>query len=322
MSFRLRFRTLYLCLAITLVLGGLNPPLAQSKSFCFAKLISWFKPASALELAQQSVLRGHLQEAVFLFKKAGDVDRAAALENQIQRSLRDEDIVSSELLGTGSSSPELITTQSGVRAVKKLDRAFDGANANSEVAVYALDQYFDGVFNVPVTVKRTLNGKTYSLQAYVETAQIGLPSDTSPNLEFLDFIIDNTDRFGGTNLLLTKEKIRVPIDHGLGFRTSESLRRGWHQKESPWSRVLALNCYDKYSGRMNRKCMQEIVVQSLPDRAVYKKFKETSDAEFTRLFSSLLDEDELKIFLKRKAYFIGTAEEYLKTNGYPVHRKP
>lgn len=93
---------------------------------------------------------------------------------------------------------------------------------NKEKAAYLFSKHL-GFDMVPPTVVREINGKTGSIQEFVEDAQLGkevsrndISKEEKVKLKTFDFLIQNWDRHDG-NYLVKNGKITA-IDHGEAFK--------------------------------------------------------------------------------------------------------
>ncbi len=149
-------------------------------------------------------------------------------------------VIGARALGRGSTSPQLLVLEKDGdtrRGIFKTVQNKDGTDRyQHEVAAYRLDRAL-GLKMVPVTVLRTLNGETGSLQAWVDAA-LDLEAADGYNLEFFetegkisqlelgrifDALIGNSARKPADILgLVNREKVLL-IDHSKAFSTSPDL---------------------------------------------------------------------------------------------------
>ena len=156
-----------------------------------------------------------------------------ALAEFLSRSL----IVESRTLGLGSTRPRLLVLErqgEARRAIFKSVEEEAGADRyQHEVAAYRLDRLL-GLGMVPVTVLRTVDGRTGSLQAWVEAA-LDLETAEGYNLRFFetegkasqleqarvfDALIGNAPREPADILGLVRGEKMLLIDHSKAFSTS------------------------------------------------------------------------------------------------------
>ncbi len=160
-------------------------------------------------------------------------------------------IVKIEDVGEGITKPRRLTLQRGEvqhRAIfKTIDQKIEGEvftkrlekdfsdKYTYEAAAYRLDR-LAGIGLVPVTVVRTVNGETGSLQLWIEnviTFEEAVQDETAEIENFdllverlglmyvLDALIYNVDRNFGNILVNLDEDRFYPIDHSRAFRLSK-----------------------------------------------------------------------------------------------------
>ena len=120
-------------------------------------------PALADEI-NELVEAGNLQEIIWRLREEGIVDQADQLEKYLSETLATAEIISRQYIGVGQNNPQLVEFANGVRGVYKAT-----SRREREVAMYRLDQLI-GTNAFPVTVERTVDGKTGSMQLFIENA--------------------------------------------------------------------------------------------------------------------------------------------------------
>ena len=172
--------------------------------------------------------------------------RPAGLDDDaLEQWLEQAEVVEVKDLDTGVTHPHRVTLRKDgleLRAVFKnlsVDTDEQGRNASIslsdrfeyELAAYKLDRLLD-LNMIPVTVKRTVNGKSGILQFWIDGAinvrrmletktQPAGECDIGPQYNLMnvfDVLIDNTDRTQ-ENALFTRDWTLVLIDHTRAFRT-------------------------------------------------------------------------------------------------------
>ena len=118
---------------------------------------------STIAVAAELIRVGNLQEIIWQLQETGMLDKAAQLEKVIADMLATAKIGQMERIGKGVSGAQLVTFANGLRGVYKVSRPAH------EVAMYRLDKLI-GTNVFPVTVMRTIDGKTGSVQLFIENA--------------------------------------------------------------------------------------------------------------------------------------------------------
>ena len=172
---------------------------------------------------------------------------------EIENFLATAQVVASKELGTGITNPKRLTLRRGtqeMRAVFKYVDSIIGEATTSnetlarlnqsdswryEIAAYKLDRMI-GLNLVPVTVVRTVEGKTGAVQLWIEGAiderervKLGLKApdkatfdETFRQMRLFDALIFNEDRHQGNVLYTTADWNVHAIDHTRAFRTRTS----------------------------------------------------------------------------------------------------
>ena len=103
----------------------------------------------------------------------------------------------------------------------------------NERAAYIVDRFFNFEL-VPITVIRNIGGRMGSLQQFIPDACIGdevenkkINQEKLKEMRFFDFLICNTDRYGGNYLI--KDNEIFAIDHHLAFWQGISGSSGYNE---------------------------------------------------------------------------------------------
>lgn len=215
----------YLIFLILLV-GCASSPIREPASLDFkgscSEIISNF---------QYKYLKG-LKESQLLSEKLNPLNKRKIKE--IERLMKFNE-VEGELTGikraSGSTEPEFLILEDGIRVVWKEHKKIKLSNYRAEVLAYELDSLW-GIDLVPVTVERSMDGKVGSLQLFKD-------SITGPLLKFniknkmseeaiskvrhnlkkqslFDYLIENNDR-NVNNYLFTIEGHLYSIDNAASF---------------------------------------------------------------------------------------------------------
>ncbi len=170
----------------------------------------------------------------------GSAKNAELSDQELNRFLSDSPVIAARPLGRGSTRPQLLVlkrgraTRRGIFKTVQTDAGTD--RYQHEVAAFRLDRAI-GLGMVPVTVLRTVDGHTGSLQAWVDGA---LDQETAEgyNLEFFesegkasqlargrifDALIGNASRRPADILSLVNEGTVLLIDHSKAFSISAEL---------------------------------------------------------------------------------------------------
>ncbi len=116
----------------------------------------------------------------------------------------------------GFTGARIVTFDDGTKAIWKPTTGRRSYSIDGELGTYAVDEKL-GAHLVPVTVKRTIDGKEGTLQLFVEGADDSVQKMTSPDhLRWFDTLIRNSDRHAGN--YLSVEGRTVAIDHGVSLR--------------------------------------------------------------------------------------------------------
>ena len=107
---------------------------------------------------------GNLQEIIWRLREEGILDQADQLEKYLSDTLATAEIIGRRDIGVGQNNPQLVEFANGVRGVYK-----SGNLRGREIAMYRLDQLI-GTNAFPVTVERTIDGKSGSMQLFIENA--------------------------------------------------------------------------------------------------------------------------------------------------------
>jgi hypothetical protein len=181
---------------------------------------------------------------------APDAYGRSAADLAMEDFLATAPIVRIEDVGEGITRPQRLTLErdgeqhraifksvdvetDGVTRADRLERGFSDRYAY-EVAAYRLDR-LTGIGLVPVTVVRTVNGETGSVQLWIEDVTTLQKAMQDPNarvassellverlglMYVLDALIYNVDRNFGNVLVDLERDVFYPIDHSRSFRLS------------------------------------------------------------------------------------------------------
>jgi hypothetical protein len=168
----------------------------------------------------EALRNGRYQELLWALKDEGRHDSAAAVQRCLATIMIEGDIHHVEMLGGGISKTEKVSLPYNVSGVFKSTNSYDGCFRH-ELAAYVLDQRLQ-LRTVPMTVERTIGGKSGSLQYFVADAvpaHEAAGAARTPELKVLDLLIDNEDRHAANWLYYEFEGSRrlFGIDHNLSF---------------------------------------------------------------------------------------------------------
>lgn len=190
--------------------------------------------------------------------------QADEIEESLEQFLINGHIYSEEFIDEGLNGAMPLGLKYNINGVFK-EGGSSLSNIASEVASFKIDRLF-GFDLVPVTVERTNNGRSGSLQLFVKDAQMEvvlegrtIPQNELTKMKVLDYLIDNQDRHGG-NYLLTKYNKIVAVDHGLALRKKALI--------APKFDKQALDFFNSQKGK---KLLSTI--KSTPDEFIKKEFK-------------------------------------------------
>jgi len=169
--------------------------------------------------------------------------------SETERSMK-FNVIEGELEGikrsSGSTKPEFLILEGGIKVVWKEHKKIKLANYRAEVLAYELNDLW-GIGLVPETVERTIEGKVGSLQLFKE-------SITGPLLDFkirnemsaeaiakvkhnlkkqslFDYLIENNDR-NKNNYLFTIEGDLYSIDNAASFTGIGNYRKSFIEREN------------------------------------------------------------------------------------------
>jgi hypothetical protein len=207
-------------------------------------------------------------------------------------------VIDARTLGRGSTKPQLLVLKRNGEVRRGIFKTIEDDSGSDryqhEVAAYRLDRVI-GLGMVPVTVLRTLEGTTGSLQAWVDGA---MDQETAEgyNLEFFesegkssqlalgkifDALIGNANRKPADILGLVKREQVLLIDHSKAFSTSHDLPAGIRETLSvPAPLAEALE-------NLNRK-------------------------DLGKQLGELLSDEQIGALLKRRDRILGNAETDVK----------
>jgi hypothetical protein len=175
-------------------------------------------PLFAEELAKLYLHNQHLQQALWTLERGGLYSHAQSLATLYETFLETEPILNIRAIGNGITKAQFVEFRNGTRGVlKPRDPGFP-KSVEAEIWTYQLDRYM-GFNIVPVTVKREINGKLYSLHAFVSDSKnsnihfMDSPDSQYPVIQILDVLIGHADRHGG-NSMFTAGGYLFAIDNG------------------------------------------------------------------------------------------------------------
>lgn len=242
---------------------------------------------------EQLIKENKLQEAAWSLKEAGRLNEAQIMNKKISDILQNEEVIipvkelPSDLKGSAESY--IASFKSGSRAIFKPDAPNNPMRF--EILASDVDEYLDlGI--VPKTVKRTISGRTGSLQYWVddtdqldalvffENQQEGI-FVRDEKMVFLDYIFRNPDR-GTANFLVRSNSKHVAIDHG---------------KLTPLQSIEM-----KGAGAEAMKQLEQEIPRMIADPKVSKILQEMNLSEFESIISRHLTPDEVSDVMKRVRY--------------------
>ncbi|MBT3984246.1 MAG: hypothetical protein HOE90_23020 [Bacteriovoracaceae bacterium] len=198
---------------------------------------------------------------------------------------------------TGTTMPEIATFDDGTRAIRKWN------DPQEEVAAYILDREL-GLEMVPATIMKVEDGMPYSLQRWVEDADMAktryehaivsgvdpaslglVRGSANPNLRFFDFLIGNSDR-NLKNFLINPDGTLVAIDHGGAF------------------------------GKAARKRDVPSLDELIPDKAFYDKIVGLEEQRLRSLLGEHLSDDQIEGIIKRRKLIVEEVERFTQLNGH------
>jgi hypothetical protein len=187
-----------------------------------------------LELAKKREGQGYLQQAIWLYGELEDgesQEKVKELKAELKDILTNGSFEESDLQLGGTVEKKVLVFKNGTRAVFKLgdDPSVTWSNPRAEVAAYVLDQIL-GTEIVPMTVLRTIDGVTGSVQVFVEGAKSGQAKDifvpNFPAIAYFDTVTRNRDRKRDNYMKLEEENRLVGIDNGDGFKLTQTCLSG------------------------------------------------------------------------------------------------
>jgi hypothetical protein len=163
--------------------------------------------------ASQHGCRNHLQ--YFIAKNKGST---LTIENKLNNLPINKDF---RIIVEGDNDTLLVTLSDGTKGVFKPDISKSQKGSESEIVAYQISKLL-GFDLVPPTVRRTFNGKSGSLQLFIENS---VPANRTYFFEsqdqdlrqrILDYILINGDRNEGNFLIGSRGEI-YSIDHEKSF---------------------------------------------------------------------------------------------------------
>jgi hypothetical protein len=236
------------------------------------------RPQLTLWLSARQLKADHrLQEAEWLLRRAGRVQQAERTHAELEQVLGQGRVLHMRRLGHSTfSEVQKVELTGGVSGVWKREGATlrpGGDQApRKEIAASRIDRLL-GLGRVPLTVARTIDGRSGSLQYFVRDvasgSSLGMHSwNASRSLQFLDALMANWDRHGD-NFLVDAQGRQIAIDHNLAF------------DERKYRRPADL-------------------LRLVPSRAVYLKLKALPDGRLRAGLADVLLPDELDALVRRK----------------------
>ena len=183
----------------------------------------------AVDVAEQYLMNGRIQEAIWALEKGGSYYYAEVLTNAVEKYLSELPIIKGKYIGKGISGSFFGKINDRIAVViKPRDQA---GSVESEIWSYQLDRMI-GTNLVPVAVKRQLGDQVYSIHLIVNGAKdSGLNFRNSgyqqahSDIYFLDYMIDQIDRHHENSMIGPNGKL-FAIDHGRVFGTNHQNENG------------------------------------------------------------------------------------------------
>ena len=110
----------------------------------------------------------NVQEIIWRLREEGAAERTAELETLIRQSLEHGVVRDMRVIRGGHTDPLLIELDDGLRAVFKTIDTYEHT-FRREVLLYRFD-HLVGSHVVPITITRTIDGKTGSMQLFIENS--------------------------------------------------------------------------------------------------------------------------------------------------------
>ena len=164
-----------------------------------------------------------------------ELGRGTMSDAEVAVALKEGRVVSSRELGRGSTRPKLLEIEFDEHLLRGLFKSIDQERDcfRHEVAAFELDRML-GLGLVPVTVVRTVNEETGSLQEWIEEAVDGVsivdyglsvsePAALEERLrasQMFDYLIGNQDRSERDLLYLVEQSDLRCVDHSKAFVTA------------------------------------------------------------------------------------------------------
>jgi hypothetical protein len=242
--------------------------------------LAFFRVRAGVELGQvvgtysgsrAAFFGGGEQLEIWRLREGADPVRGARLEKELEVRLRTLKVVEKTALGGGLTPSYLVKLEDGTLGVFKPTAVHWASNSGHEVGAYVVDRAL-GIYRVPVTVSRTVEGEAGSIQFYVRDSLTGTQAgyaDGDRPMRLLDYLLDNPDRHGANFLVVTGQGNRhVAIDHGLAFGLGT---------DAPY-----------------------ILGPIRPDRAVYDRLKALTRADAFSLLGGHVEAPRIDALLKRR----------------------
>lgn len=273
---------------------------------------------SALVLKQKP---NNPQAAAWKMRAEGRIAEAQALEAQLIKDLSAGKVVGQpSSAGSGVNGAQYVKLDSDVSGVWKPTEVVDknlnlitNQGAQHEVAAFAIDRKL-GLNTVPVTVEKTLNGKSGSLQLRVESAEP--PAGAKRQLAFFDDLISNADRNSG-NIISSEGRV-VAIDHGATFTEVH------FPKEYTFRGQVEINL-DAYKSALTAEQKNQHIKQLrafMPEKEVYERLVTTPVDEWKRTLSPHLSPEKIRTFLDKRNKIIDAVEKARKEMGDQIFAAP
>lgn len=205
-------------------------------------------------------------------------------ENEILQILKTSKMTPVLVLTVGDSKPLKMRLKKSQHGVFKIGKGSD--DPQMEVAAFLFDRLV-GLGLIPPTVMRTHEGKTGSLQFFVEGGKNPYETMSFANrkLRFLDLFLFNGDRHAD-NFLIMPDGSQVAIDNMKAFRAiSSELPHEW------------------------------VVENAVPPREYYEKLKAIEEKEFHSTLDAWIGVEKVNALIRRRDQFVKQVETWIVEKG-------